>query len=89
MHRKMHKTLRKYKFISSIRGDGGFDGACLCCYGSVFTPKNIKKRCIYIKGQGSASLIFTCQCPANFAVKIGRDIAEQLLKECLLWSSSG
>ena len=60
MHRKMHKTLRKYKFIRSIRGDRGFDGACVCCYGSVFTPKNKKaKSCIYIKGQGSTRLILS------------------------------
>ena len=27
--------------------------------------------------------------PCYFFAKIGRDIAEQLLKDCLLWSSSG
>ena len=55
---KRVKTFRKYEFISSIPRGGTFNGACVCCYGSVCTPKRKKaERCIYVKGQGSTSLI--------------------------------
>ena len=84
-------TFREYnESVTSIRRSSKFDGACLCCYGSVFTMQRKKpKRCIYTDGRGSTSLLsskdyykllkygrFTCLCPVAFSVEIGRHITE-------------
>ena len=52
-------TFREYvEFMSSIRRSSKFDGACVCCYGSVFTMRRKKaKRRIYTHSRGSTSLM--------------------------------
>ena len=46
-------TFQEYnEFMSSIQRSSKFDGACVCCYSSVFTVQRKKaKRCIYTDGR--------------------------------------